>query len=111
MVQGAPGLAWVKPVLQVHAPVPLMPWLQMPPRPHAHGWQVGPKKPAAHWLQTPPTATKPPGHVAVHVRVIVLRTKPAGQDVHWVADTAHVGQLLSQTVHLPSPAAKVPAGH
>ena len=43
MLQGAPGLDWVKPVLQVHAPVPAMPWLQTPPMPHEHGWQVAPK--------------------------------------------------------------------
>jgi hypothetical protein len=77
--------------------------------PHAHGWQVGPKKPAAHWLQTLPTATKPVGHVAAHVLVSVLRTWPGGHVTQLVALTVQVPQLLLHAKHW-APLWKVPAG-
>ena len=85
--------------MQVHAPVPLMPWLQMPPMPHAHGWQVGPKKPEAHWLQIPPTATKPAGHDPAHVLLSKLSTWPGAHAVHCVAVVAQAVQVSSQATH------------
>jgi hypothetical protein len=110
VLQAAPAVAWLKPALHVQAPVPVIVSLHTPPTPHAHGWQVGPKKPAAHWLHTLPTATKPAGHVAAHVLASVVSTWPGGQETQLAAELVHVAQLLLHAKHWV-PLWNVPGGH
>jgi hypothetical protein len=107
-----PGVIWLKLGLHVHAPLPLIPWSHRPPMPHAHGWQDGPKKPAAHWLQTLFTETKPAGHAPPHVSVRVLRTWPGGHDVQVVAVPTQAAHRVVLHAAQADPTVKyVPAGH
>jgi hypothetical protein len=99
VLQAAPALAWEKPVWQVHAPVPVMPWSQIPPMPHAHGSHCAPYRPAAHCAQAVPLAYVPLGQDDTHVAVAGARSSGGVQLRQLVALAVQVAQLVLQAVH------------
>ncbi len=110
-MQGAPSVAWVKPLAHVHRPVPANPLLHAPPIPHAHAVQYVPYVPDGHEVQYVPFGDRPAGHVPTHVALLGTRYCVPGHVTHVVAFVTQVAQLTLHDVHTLLAPAYVPVGH
>ena len=70
-----------------------MPWSQMPPRPQAHGSQLGPNLLAGHCPHEVPFGKVPDGQLETHVLLGGSSSSGAVQVTQVVAEPVHVAQL------------------
>ena len=99
MLHAAPADGCEKPVWHVHAPVPVMPWSQMPPTPQLHDRQLGPYLLAGHCPHEVPFGKVPVGQLDTHALPIGSSSSGAVQLTQVVAVVTHVAQLALQPVH------------
>lgn len=104
-------MAWLNPPTHVHAPVPVMPWSQIPPTPHAHGRQAEPYWSSGHCPHEVPLGKVPVGQVLTHESVAGSSTRLLLHAVHVPADPAHARQLALQGRHAPPAEGNMPTGH